>query len=149
VVPNSDLITNQVTNCTLTDRKIRRKVSVGVAYGSDVPLVMKTLMDIARTFPDVLDQPEPMVLFKEFGDSSLNFQLLVWIGRFEDNLRVQSDLCQEIDKRFREAGIEIAFPQRDLHLRSVGEEAGKLLTGSAASESVNVNESVNEPENTD
>ncbi len=149
VVPNSDLITNQVTNCTLTDRQIRRKVSVGVAYGSDVPLVMDTLMDIARTSPDVLDRPEPLVLFKEFGDSTLNFQLLVWIGRFEDNLRIQSDLCQEIDRRFREEDIEIAFPQRDLHLRSVDEEAGKLLTGSAASEPVNVNVPVNEPEITD
>ena len=56
------------------------------------------------------------------------FQLLVWIGRFEDNLRIQSDLCQEIDRRFREAGIEIAFPQMDLHLRSVDEEAGRMLT---------------------
>ena len=116
VVPNSDLITNQVTNCTLTDRQIRRKISVGVAYGSDIPLVMETLMDIAKKSSDVLDKPEPLVLFKEFGDSTLNFQLLVWIGDFGDNLRIQSDLCQEIDKRFREAGIEIAFPQTKTRL---------------------------------
>jgi len=146
VVPNSDLITNQVTNCTLTDRQIRRKISVGVAYGSDVPLVIATLMDIAKTSPDVLNQPEPLVLFKEFGDSSLNFQLLVWIGRFEDNLRIQSNLCQEIDRRFREAGIEIAFPQRDLHIRSVDEEAGKVLTGATASEPVNEPETETAPE---
>jgi small-conductance mechanosensitive channel len=134
VVPNSDLITNQVTNCTLTDRMIRRVIPVGVAYGSDVPLVMETLMDIAKASPEVLENPAPVVLFKEFGDSTLNFNVLVWIGRFEDNLRIQSDLCQEIDRRFREAGIEIAFPQMDLHLRSVDEEAGSLLAGSLASE---------------
>jgi small-conductance mechanosensitive channel len=134
VVPNSDLITNHVTNCTLTDRMIRRVIPVGVAYGSDVPLVMETLMDIAKASPEVLENPAPVVLFKEFGDSTLNFNVLVWIGRFEDNLRIQSDLCQEIDRRFREAGIEIAFPQMDLHLRSVDEEAGSLLAGSLASE---------------
>jgi len=123
VVPNSDLITNQVINCTLTDRVIRRVIPVGVAYGSDVSLVMETLLEVAKESSEVLNEPDPLVLFKQFGDSTLNFELLVWIGRFEDNLRILSDLRQEIDKRFREAEIEIAFPQRDLHLRSVDDKA--------------------------
>jgi len=134
VVPNSDLITNQVTNCTLTDRMIRRVIQVGVAYGSNVPLVMETLLDVAKSSPEVLENPPPVVLFKEFGDSTLNFEVLVWIGRFEDNLRIQSDLCQEIDRRFREADIEIAFPQMDLHLRTIDDKAGSILAGSTIPE---------------
>ncbi len=133
VVPNSDLIINQVTNCTLTDRMIRRVIPVGVAYGSDVPLVMETLMDVATGSPEVLNEPAPAVLFKQFGDSTLNFEVLIWIGRFEDGLRILSDMCQEIDKRFREADIEIAFPQMDLHLRSVDDKAGSILSDSMTS----------------
>lgn len=134
VVPNSDLITNQVTNCTLTDRMIRRVIPVGVAYGSDVPLVMETLMDVAKASQEVLEKPEPVVLFKQFGDSTLNFEVLVWIKRFEDNLSILSDLCQEIDRKFREADIEIAFPQMDLHLRTIDDKAGSILAGSTVLE---------------
>ena len=134
VIPNSDLITNQVTNCTLTDRMIRRVIPVGVAYGSDVPLVIETLMDVAKASPEVLEKPEPVVLFKQFGDSTLNFEVLVWIKRFEDNLSILSDLCQEVDRKFREAGIEIAFPQMDLHLRTIDDKAGSILAGSTVLE---------------
>jgi small-conductance mechanosensitive channel len=127
IVPNSDLISNQVTNWTLSDRVVRRIIAVGVAYGSDVPLVTETLMECATASSKVLRMPEPQVLFRDFGESSLDFELRVWASNVDDMLRVESDLRHEIDRRFREAGIEIAFPQRDLHIRSVDESPGSIL----------------------
>ena len=127
VVPNSDLITNQVTNWTLTERRVRLKLPVGVAYGSDVARVMGILMSCANEHKEVLKEPAPRVLFLEFGDSSLNFELRVWISDFNNRRSVQSELNQAIDRRFRQSGIEIPFPQTDLHLRSVDESAVAAL----------------------
>jgi potassium efflux system protein len=123
VIPNSDLITNQVTNWTLSERRMRLRLPVGVAYGSDVPLVMGLLKEIAESNLSVLSDPPSSVLFLEFGDSSLNFELRVWIRDFIDRYRIQSELNQEIDRRFRSEGIQIPFPQRDLHVRSIDESA--------------------------
>ncbi|MGD8372603.1 MAG: mechanosensitive ion channel [Syntrophobacterales bacterium] len=123
VVPNSDLIANQVTNWTLTDRFARIIVPVGVAYGSDVPLVFETLMECAMANSKVMRLPEPQILFMGFGDSSLNFELRVWISNVDDRLTVRSDLHRDIDARFRQAGIVIAFPQRDLHIHKVDKKA--------------------------
>jgi small-conductance mechanosensitive channel len=119
VVPNADLITNQVTNWTLAERRRRLKLPVGVAYGSDVALVIQTLMECAEDHVLVLSNPKPAVIFFGFGDSSLDFELRVWIADFDSRRLVQSEINQDIDQRFRELGIEIPFPQRDLHLRSV------------------------------
>jgi small-conductance mechanosensitive channel len=130
VVPNSDLISNQVTNWTLSDRGVRLIIAVGVAYGSDVPLVTETLMECAMASSKVLRMPEPQVFFQNFGESSLDFELRLWISNVDDRLRVASDLRNEIDRRFREKGIEIAFPQRDLHIRSVDESSGSILSAS-------------------
>jgi small-conductance mechanosensitive channel len=127
VVPNSDLISNQVTNWTLSDRGVRLIIAVGVAYGSDVPLVTETLMECAMASSKVLRMPEPQVFFQNFGESSLDFELRLWISNVDDRLTAASDLRNEIDRRFREKGIEIAFPQRDLHIRSVDESPGSLL----------------------
>jgi small-conductance mechanosensitive channel len=127
VVPNSDLITNQVINWTLTERQVRLKLPVGVAYGSDVARVMGILMSCANEHEQVLKEPAPQVLFLEFGDSALNFELRVWISDFNNRRMVQSELNQAIDIRFRRAGIEIPFPQTDLHLRSVDEPAAAAL----------------------
>ena len=127
VVPNSDLISNQVTNWTLSDRVVRRIIPVGVAYGSDVPLVTETLMECAQANSNVLRMPAPQVLFRDFGESSLDFELRVWISNVDDMLVVESDLRHDIDRRFRDKGIEIAFPQRDLHIRSVDESPGSIL----------------------
>jgi small-conductance mechanosensitive channel len=121
VVPNSDLVSTQVTNWTLSNRFIRIIIPVGVAYGSDVSLVMQTLMECAEAHSMVARMPTPRVFFLAFGESSLDFQLRVWISDVENRRQVQSELHQEIDRRFRELGIEIAFPQRDLHVRSVDE----------------------------
>ena len=95
---------------------------MGVAYGSDVPLVIETLISCANKNSNLAKSPEPVALFRGFGDSSLDFELRVWILLDGDNYsQVRSELNQEIDRRFRELNIEIAFPQRDLHIRSVDE----------------------------
>jgi potassium efflux system protein len=130
VVPNSDLVSNQVTNWTLSNRMLRIVVPVGVEYGSDVPLVMETLKEAAMASPKVMRLPEPQVLFVNFGESSLDFQLRVWISNIDDRFSVKSQLHQEIDRRFRQAGIVIAFPQRDLHLRTLDQAASSNLSGS-------------------
>ena len=121
IIPNADLVANQVTNWTLSNRRVRLTVPVGVAYGSDVPLVMEKLTECANENAMVVKTPAPQVLFLSFGESSLDFELRVWVLDADHRLKVKSELHQEIDRRFREAEIEIAFPQRDLHLRSVDE----------------------------
>jgi small-conductance mechanosensitive channel len=130
VVPNSDLVSNKVTNWTLSHRMARLVIPVGVEYGSDVPLVMKTLLESAMASSKVMRMPEAQVLFVNFGESSLDFELRVWISNIDDRFSVKSQLHQEIDSRFRQAGIVIAFPQRDLHLRSLDKSVSSDLSGS-------------------
>jgi small-conductance mechanosensitive channel len=131
VVPNSDLIANQVTNWTLGNRRIRLILTVGVAYGSDVPAVLKILKECSQNHPRVLQNPPPSIFFMAFGDSSLDFQLRVWIDDIDYMNLVRSELNQEIDRQFRERGIEIPFPQRDIHLRSMAPTATEVLSASA------------------
>lgn len=119
IVPNGDLISEKVTNWTLTDPVARLIVPVGVAYGSDVEKVLAILREVAASRAEVIPEPQPQVLFTGFGDSSLNFELRVWVQELGLRLEVRSDLLAEIDRRFREEAIEIPFPQRDLHVRSV------------------------------
>jgi small-conductance mechanosensitive channel len=121
IVPNSTLINNQVTNWTLSNRQVRLRIKVGVVYGSNVGLVMEKLMKCAKDNPKVAHEPAPQVLFLSFGDSSLDFELRVWVVDADYRLIARSELHQEIDRSFREAKIVIAFPQRDLHLRSMDE----------------------------
>lgn len=116
IIPNANLINNQVTNWTLTDRKVRLRVPVGVAYGSDVTLVVETILACAREQKEVIKSPAPEVLFMNFGDSSLNFELRVWIQDIDARLRVNSALYHQIERKFRELKIVIPFPQRDVHL---------------------------------
>ena len=123
IIPNADLTTNQVTNWTLSSRQVRLIIPVGVAYGSDVPLVFEMLTECAQANDKVAKTPEPMVLFLKFGESSLDFELRVWIIDTDFRLRVRSQLHQEIDRRFREKNIVIAFPQRDVHLQTPNESA--------------------------
>ncbi len=127
VMPNADLITGQVMNWTLHQRLVRLKVSVGVAYGSDVEQVIKILIDCAGEHPEILSDPKPQALFMAFGASSLDFELRVFIADFSDRRRVHSELNLEINSEFDEAGLEIPFPQSDLHLRSVDTEAAGML----------------------
>jgi small-conductance mechanosensitive channel len=122
VIPNSQLITGSVVNWTLAEKKIRVKVPVGVAYGSDISAVLEILLNCAEANAIVLSTPKPAALFLAFGASSLDFELRVWISDFNDKLIVLSELNQEIEYEFSNAGIEIPFPQSDLHLRSVDNE---------------------------
>ena len=127
VVPNTDLITNQVTNWTRSDRLARIRIPIGVAYGSDVTLVMKILLECVEENPLVMRSPTPGVYFIGFGESSLDFQLRVYLSEIDNWYIVQSELLQEIDRKFRLEGVEIPFPQRDLHVRSVDESAASTL----------------------
>ena len=121
VIPNSELISNRVTNWTRTNRMVRLKIPVGVAYGSDVALVMKILLECAQDNPSAMSSPPPQALFRGFGDSSLDFELRVFLLDIDFRRIVHSEILQKIDREFRLNGIEIPFPQRDLHLRSVDE----------------------------
>ena len=118
IVPNLNFISENVTNWSFRDTKVRIHVSVGVSYGSDVDLVAETLLEAGRAHSEVLAHPEPQIQFLEFGDSSLNFDLLVWLRDASRQYFVKSDLNFAIVKAFRERDITIPFPQRDLHLRS-------------------------------
>ncbi len=119
IVPNSQLVSEKVTNWTFSSKVARLVVPVGVAYGSDVSLVMNILSEIAKSHPDAVTDPAPSILFMEFGDSSLNFEIRVFIKDIGSNFRIRSEMLQQIDSSFRGAGVEIPFPQRDLHLRSI------------------------------
>ncbi|KPL02722.1 MAG: mechanosensitive ion channel protein MscS [candidate division Zixibacteria bacterium SM23_73_2] len=118
IVPNSEFISSQVINWSHRDPKIRLHVPVGVAYGSDVPLVIRSLLEVARSHSQVLESPAPRVWFTDFGNSSLNFELLAWIVDPKKKPDVISDLNIKIDEIFRKHEVTIPFPQRDLHLRS-------------------------------
>ena len=132
VVPNSDLVTLQVTNFTLGERKIRVKVPVGVAYGTEVAKVLEILIGCGNANPMVLNTPPATALFLAFGASSLDFELRVWIPEYLNCLQVLSDLNQDIENEFAMNDIEIPFPQTDLHLRSVDEDAAARVWGDSA-----------------
>jgi len=122
IVPNSELISNQVTNWMLSSKKGRAIVPVGVAYGSDTEKVKEILFKVAEDNDKLIhgeNRWAPKVLFRGFGDSSLDFELRVFLKEINDRLVVISDLNFAIDKAFRKANIEIPFPQRDVHVRSL------------------------------
>jgi len=121
IVPNSDLISGQVTNWTLGNTWGRVKVQVGVGYGSDVETVIAILLDVANKHPEVFKGnpqiPDPYVLFLDFGDSSLDFELRAIIQNINRRLHVISDINRAINTEFNKHGIEIPFPQRDVNFR--------------------------------
>ena len=118
IVPNKDLITTNVTNWTRSDTVNRLVISIGVAYGSDVDAVSAILMRIATEQPEVLSDPEPSVIFMAHGESSLDFNLRVFLPSPSELMILRDRLNTLINKEFAAAGIEIPFPQRDLHIRS-------------------------------
>ena len=119
IVPNSEFISSQVINWSYTNRDVRLNFPVGVAYHSDPELVRKALLEVAADHPGVLKERNADVLLQEFGDSSLNFILRVWTRDYTTTPGVlRSELNYAICKKFKERGIEIPFPQRDLHVRS-------------------------------
>jgi small-conductance mechanosensitive channel len=116
ILPNSELISQAVTNWTLSDRLRRIDVNVGVAYGTDPEVVLKLLADVALGREKILETPTPAALFVGFGESSLDFQLRAWTDRFDEWLRIRSDLAVAVHQALHEAGIALPFPQRDVHL---------------------------------
>lgn len=116
IVPNSEFISQKVTNWTLSSSIARIVIPVGVAYGSPIDKVLALLIEAAKEHELILQNPVPSPIFTAFGASSLNFELRVWVAEADNMLGVRSKLLQSIDRLFREAEIEIPFPQQDVHL---------------------------------
>ena len=129
IVPNANLISTEVTNWTLSDRLRRIDLPVGVAYGNDPDRVIGILKAAADSNARVLDDPPVEVLFLGFGDSSLDFQIRAWTSSFLRFPTIRSEIALAASRALKEAHIEIPFPQRDLHVRSVDPEAGRALHG--------------------
>ncbi len=132
IIPNADFISSQVTNWSFKDPRVRRIIRVGVAYGSDVEKVREILLEVAGASDRVLKYPRPYVLFTDFGESSLDFQLRFW-SDVDSFIHVETELRFAIDRRFREEGVEIPFPQRDVHLKPAGGR-GRRAAGEGAEE---------------
>lgn len=140
LVPNKEFISGRLLNWSLSDPVLRIVLPVGVAYGSDVAVAMQLMRQAAEQHSLVLNEPKPVVTFDSFGDNALQLNLRCFIGSLDDRVRVRSALHLAIDQAFREAGITMAFPQRDVHLdtvaplsvRIVGEEPEKTGEGAGA-----------------
>jgi len=117
VVPNSKIVNQNFLNWSYRERRVRLSVPVGVSYGADPAHVTETLLRAAEGVQFLLEEPKPTVQFTEFGESSLNFRLLAWTDRPRRHLVVKSAIRYNIHRLFKEEGIEIPFPQRDVHLR--------------------------------
>ncbi|MDJ0746429.1 MAG: mechanosensitive ion channel [Xenococcaceae cyanobacterium MO_167.B27] len=118
VVPNQTFFTSSFTTYTGSDEIVRRLIPVGVSYKSDPEAVIEILLNVATEQPKVLTEPEPVVFLTEFGDSSINFELAVWLSTPAIAKSVTSDLNRAIWKALAKHNIEIPFPQRDVHIRS-------------------------------
>lgn len=121
IVPNKEFITGSLINWTLSNTLNRINIPVGVAYGTDTVMARRILNEIAEAHPQVLADPAPACIFEAFGDSTLDLVLRCFLPTLENRPRTITELHEEIDRRFKEAGIEIAFPQRDLHLCGIPE----------------------------
>ena len=115
IIPNSEFISNRLTNWSFKDPKIRRTITIGVAYGSDIHKVKEILLNIANKHPRVYRIPAPDVVFTDFGDSALIFEIRIWV-HVDFSISTRTDIRFEIDRQFKENNIVIPFPQRDVHL---------------------------------
>ncbi|MDR0882975.1 MAG: mechanosensitive ion channel [Candidatus Adiutrix sp.] len=118
-VPNSEFVSSRLVNWTRNNRSARCQIKIGVAYDSDVKTVMQLLLDIAGKHPHVLNKPAPSVIFTDFGPNALDFVLRIWIRDYDLIATASSDIRQEVDTEFRAQGIEIAFPQLDVHVKEL------------------------------
>ena len=116
VIPNSEVTKAKVVNYSYPNPRFKIRMTLGVAYGSDMEKVKRVIREILKAHPDVLDEPAPDIFFVEFGDSSLNLLIVYWISDYREKFRIMDEINMEIDKRFREEGIVIPFPQRDIHI---------------------------------
>lgn len=119
LIPNEDFVTNRVTNWTYSNTKGRIEIAIGVSYNSDIEKAQQLMLEAAMEHPRCSKDPKPSCFLREFGDSSINFRLFFWVddvleGRYEP----QSDVMFSIYRKFKENGIEIPFPQRDLHIKN-------------------------------
>ncbi len=131
IVPNAAFLESKVVNWTHTDPKVRITITVGVVYGSPTREVERLIFRALEEHPKILKRPEPVVLFRDFGDNALIFETRFWIEMRSvlDRLRIESDIRFRIDELYREAGIVIAFPQRDVHLDSVSPVEVRIVNG--------------------
>ena len=118
IIPNSKIVTEKVINYSHSELQTRFAIDLGVAYGSDTEKVKKILLECANNHPLVDGDPTPFVIFKDFGNSSLDFRLGFWTTHIWECWGIMSDIRFEIDRRFRENGVTIPFPQRDLHIKT-------------------------------
>src|SRR5438093_9404886 len=118
IVPNSEFVSSKLENWSYGDQKVRLDVDVGVSYESDLETVIRSLMEVAAEHPEVLKNPAPDVLHSGFGDSAWNMRLRIWLEHPRRHLEVHSEINCAIVRKFQQNGIEIPFPQRDLHVRS-------------------------------
>jgi small-conductance mechanosensitive channel len=129
VVPNGMLLNEKLINWTLSDMDRRIDVNVGVAYGSDPRKVIELLMEVTAAAPGIATEPAPTVLFSGFGASSLDFGIRAWTNNFGDWVKIRSDLNIRVYDALMAAGIQIPFPQQEVHLRSITPAAGAVLAG--------------------
>jgi len=132
VVPNGMLLNEKLINWTLSDTDRRIDVNVGVAYGTDPRRVLELLMQVTVATPGIATEPEPAVLFVGFGASSLDFSIRAWTNNFGDWVKTRSELNVRVYDALQAAGIEIPFPQQDVHVRTVAAAAGAALAGGGA-----------------
>ena len=133
IVPNKEFVVGRLINWSLSDKYIRIRIPVGIAYGSDTQLATELLVQAARKNPRVLAEPVADAIFKGFGDNSLNFELRVYIDGIDDWWPMLHDLNVTIDNTFKEAGVTIAFPQRDVHLDATGPLEVRVVSEPSAS----------------
>jgi len=129
LIPNKAIITGTVTNWTLSDQQSRLVLTVGVAYGTDLETVCHRLLAVAQNHPNVLAEPEPSVAFVQFGASSIDLELRCFVADIAVRNQTRTELAIAITRDFAEAGIEIPFPQQDLHLRTIAPAAAAALRG--------------------
>lgn len=134
LVPNKEFITGRLLNWSLTDPITRIEVPVGVDYGADVRQAMRLMLEVAQAHPRVLEEPKPVVSFESFGDNSLLLYLRCFVASFDHRVSTRSELHGAIYERFRDAGISIAFPQRDVHLSAAEPLPVRILREGGAPE---------------
>ena len=135
VVPNKTFITSQLVNWSLSDAITRIVIPVGVAYGSDVELAQKVIMDTVKATPFVMSEPPPSVLLMGFGDNALNFSIRIFVSEVANRLPVTHDIHVRLEKALRENNITIPFPQRDIYLHTAQEHPVANLRFTKAEES--------------
>jgi potassium-dependent mechanosensitive channel len=144
IVPNSNLLSNQVINWTLSSPSRCVQIPVGVAYGTDPEPVLKRLVEVAESYPGVMRDPRPTAFFMGFGDNALNFELRFWAGQ-DTWFQLKSDVTIGVVRALREAGIEIPFPQQDLHIRSIDTSVREALAGNDAANASEVYSPASKP----